>query len=239
MSDQQDSSASAAQGSGSSSGGGNAVNVQQLKSQLANKLQANRPLVLKLHSILTWEQDIHPILVVAFVSVSFLIIHLLNSSVLTTLSYLGIAGALVDLAMPQIAKKLGGSSSSSSGQAKAGDKDNQRFDKICLDLAKVYAFFRNSCNTCCSLKSSKPKVYYPGLLLSLLVLAYIGNKINNLFLTYLVTLLIALYPGLERKGIPQKAVEFVYLKLGRRPPAFATSAAGQGAGDRRASGKRN
>ena len=238
MSDQQDSAAAAsAQGSGSSSGGGSAVNVQQLKSQLANKLQANRPLVLKLHSILTWEQDIHPILVVAFVSISFLIIHLLNSSVLTTLSYLGIAGALVDLAMPQIAKKLG--SSSSSGQAKGGEKDNQRFDKICLDLAKIYAFVRNSCNTCCSLKSSKPKVYYPGLLLSLIVLAYIGNKINNLFLTYLVTLLIALYPGLERKGIPQKAVEFVYLKLGRRPPAFATSAAGQGAGDRRASGKRN
>lgn len=229
MSDQQDS-AAAAQGSSSSSG--QAVNVQQLKSQIANKFQANKALILKLHSVLTWEQDVHPILVVAFVSISFLIIHLLNSSVLTTLSYLGIAAALMDMAMPMIAKNLFGSSSASS---KPNEKDNQRFDKICLDLAKIYAFFRNSCNTCCSLKSSKPKVYYPGLLMSLLVLAYIGNKINNLFLTFLVTLFVALYPGLDKKGIPQKAVEFVYLKLGRRPPSFAAA----GAGDRRASGKKN
>lgn len=226
MSDQQDSS----QGSSSGQAG---VNVQHLKSQIANKFQANKPLVLKLHSVLTWEQDVHPILVVAFVSISFLIIHLMNSSVLTTLSYLGIAGALLDMAMPMIAKNLFGNSASAGG--KTNEKDNQRFDKICHDMAKVCAFFRNSCSTCCSLKSSKPKVYYPGLLLSLVVLAYIGNKINNLFLTYLVTLFVALYPGLDKKGIPQKAVEFVYLKLGRRPPSFAAS----GAGERRASGKKN
>lgn len=225
MSDQQDS----AQGSTTS---GNVVNVQQVKNQIANRLQANKQLVLKLHSVLTWEQDIHPISVVAFVSISFLIIHLMNSSVLTTLSYLGIAGALIDMAIPMIAKNLSGASASSS---KPNEKDNQRFDKICSDLAKIYAFFGNLCNTCCSLKGSKPKLYYPGLLGGLLVLAYIGNKINNLFLTYLVTLFVALYPGLEKKGIPQKAVEFVYLKLGRRPPSFAAS----GAGDRRASGKKN
>lgn len=230
MSDQQDSLAQASSGSST-------VNVNQLKSQLANKFQANRPLVLKLHSILTWEQDIHPILIVAFVSISFLIIHLMNSSVLTTLSYLGIAGALLDLAMPTIAKTMCGSSSGS--QTKLNEKDNQRFDKICMDLAKVYVFFRNSCGTCCSLKTSKPKLYYPGLLGTLFVFAYIGNKINNLFLTYLVTLLVVLYPGLEKKGIPQKAMEFVFLKLGRRPPAFVTSGSSGASGDRRASGKKN
>lgn len=229
MSDQQD---SPAQSGGSSS----SVNVNQLKSQIANRFQANRPLVLKLHSILTWEQDIHPVMIVAFVSFSFLIVHLMNSSVLTTLSYLGIAGALVDLAMPTIAKSLCGSSGT---QAKLNEKDNQRFDKICLDLAKVYAFVRNSMGTCCSLKTSKPKLYYPGLLGTLLVLAYVGNKINNLFLTYLVTLLVVLYPGLEKKGLPQKAVEFVFLKLGRRPPAFAVSSSAASSGDRRSSVKKN
>lgn len=226
MSAQQDS----AQGSGSSSSS-SSVNVSQIKTQLANKFQANKPLVLKLHSILTWEQDIYPILVSAFVTVSFLIIHLLNSSILTTFSYLGIAAALIDLAMPTIAKNLCGSSSAA---AKLSDRDNQRFDKICTDLAKIYAFFRESCNLCCSLKTSKPKLYYPSILGTLLVLAYVGNKINNLFLTYLVVLSFALYPGLERKGYTQKAVEFVYAKLGRRPPTSYSS------GDRKSSsGKRN
>lgn len=224
MSDQQDSAASNQSGSSSSS-----VNVQQLKQQIANKFQANRPLVLKLHSILTWEQDVYPIVVVAFVSFLFLTIHLMNSSVLTTLSYLGIAVALLDLAMPTIAKNL------SAGQTKLTDKDTQRFDKICLDLAKIYALVRSSCDACCALKTKKPKLYYPALLVSLLVSAYIGNKFNNLFLTYLASLVVALYPGLDKKGIPQRAVEFVYLKLGRRPPSFVTA----GAGDRRSSGKRN
>lgn len=220
MSDQQDSSSSS-------------VNVQQLKSQLANRFQAQRPLVLKLHSILTWEQDMHPVFVVAFVSISFLIIHLLNSSILTTLSYLGMALALLDLGMPTIAKTL------SQGQGKLTEKDTQRFDKICMDLAKAYAFMRSICDTLCSYKTKMPKIYYPALLGSLLVSAYIGNKFNNLFLTYLFVLLVALYPGLDKKGLPQKAVAFVFTKLGRRPPAFATVAPSSGAGDRRSSGKRN
>lgn len=221
MSDQQDS--SSAQTSSSP------VNVQQLKSQISNRFQANKTLVLKLHSILSWEQDSYPIFVFAFVTISFLMIHLLNSSVLTTISYLGMACALIDMAMPKIAKNL------SSGQTKLSEKDSQRFEKICLDLAKIYAFMRSACDASCSLKTKNPKVYYPSLLTSLLALAYLGNKFNNLFLTYILTLLVVMYPGLDKKGIPQKAVEFVFLKLGRRPPSFAAS----GAGERRASGKRN
>lgn len=186
-------------------------NVQQLKTQLANKFQANKHVILKLHSILTWEKDAHPIFVVSFVTVSFLIIHLLNSSILATMSYLGIAIALLDLAMPTIAKSL-----CSPPPAKLADKENQRFDKICMDLAKFYVFVNTICESCCSLKTKKPKLYYPALLGSLIVLAYLGNKFNNLFLTYLVALFVALYPGLEKKGLTKKATDFVNSKLGRR-----------------------
>lgn len=225
MSDQQDSASSGA-GSSASSSSSNQVNVQQLKSQIANKFQTHRPLVLKLHSILTWEQDIYAAIVFAFVNFLFLVIHLLNSSVLTTLSYLGIIIALLDLAMPTLAKSLAAS------QSKTNDKDNQKFDKICLDLAKLYASIKGLCDKCCSLKTKKPKLYYPVLLGSLLVLAYIGNKINNLLLTYLVTLVVAFYPGLEKRGLVDKAVEYVYVTLGRRPPVSSS-------GDRRSSGKKN
>lgn len=225
MSDQQDS-APVSGSSSSASSSSSQVNVQQLKSQLANRFQSHRPLVLKLHSILTWEQDIYPAFVFAFVTFLFVVIHMLNSSVLTTLSYLGIIIALLDLAMPTLAKNL------CSGQTKLSDKDNQKFDKICLDLAKLYAALKGLCDSCCSLKTKKPKLYYPVVLLSLLVTAYIGNKINNLFLTYLVTLLVAFYPGLEKRGLVEKAVEYVYITLGRRPPVSSS-------GDRRSSGKKN
>lgn len=232
MADQQQDSSS----SSSSSGG---VNVQSLKSKLANKFQANRALVLKLHSILTWEQDIYPIFLVALVSLAFLVIHLMNSSVLSSLSYIGILCALLDLGLPTLTKNLTSSSSVGSPTKATNDKDNQRLDKICLDLAKTYAFVRSLCDQCTALKTKSPKLYYPALLGALFVSAYLGNKFNNLFLTYLATLLVVLYPGLDKKGIPQRAVEFVFLKLGQRPPAFATSSSSGAGGERRSSGKRN
>lgn len=225
MSDQQDSGAQAG-GSGSSS---SSVNVQQVKNAISNKFQANKQLVLKLHSVLTWEQDIYPLAVFGAVSISFLIVHCLNSSVLTTLSYVGIAFALFDLALPTIGKNLAG------GQAKLAEKDQQRFDKICLGLAEAYAFLRAACDSSCALKTSKPKLYYPALLGSLLVSAYIGNKFNNLFLTYVVALFVALYPGLQRRGYLDKVIQFAYAKVGRTPPS---SAGRTGAGERRASGKK-
>lgn len=212
------------------------VNVQQLKSQLSNKFQANKLLLLKLHSILTWEQDIYPIVVAASVSFAFFFIYLLNSSILTTFSYLGIAVALLDLGMPTISKFLTGPASAKSNN----EKDNQRFDKICMDLAKTYAFMRTVCDQCCSMKTKQPKLYYPSLLCFLLFSAYVGSKFNNLFLTYLFTLLVALYPGLDKKGIPQKSVEFVFAKIGRRPPAFLQfSSSSHGDQQRRSSGKKN
>lgn len=233
MSDQQDSGSSSvgsAPAAGNSSGCcAQPVNVQQVKSQLSNRFQTHKSLVLKLHSVLSWEQDLHAGIVFGAVSAFFLLIHLLNSSVLSTLSYLGIAIALFDLAAPMIATKL------SSTSAKLSDKDNQRFDKICLDLAKVYAFFHGLCSSSCSLKTQKPKMYYPGLLGSLLVLAYIGNKVNNLFLTYLLVLSVAFYPGLEKRGITQKIVDQVLVTLGRRPASSASSSGSE----RRGSGKKN
>lgn len=227
MSDQQDSTSGSPSGSSPSlSSSASQVNIQQLKSQISNRFQSHRPLVLKLHSILTWEQDIYPAIVFGFVSSLFVVVHLMNSSVLTTLSYLGIILALLDLALPTLVKSL------APGQAKANEKDNQKYDKICLDLAKMYASMKGLCDICCSLKTKKPKLYYPILLGSLIVSAYIGNKINNLFLTYLFTLLLAFYPGLEKRGLIEKAIEYVYVSLGRRPPTVAS-------GDRRGSGKKN
>lgn len=230
MSDQQDSGPiSSGSGASSSSGGccAQPVNVQQVKSQLANRFQGHKSLVLKLHTVLTWEQDYHAGVVFGTVSAFFLLINLLNSSVLATLSYFGIIGALLDLAAPLIMKNLGAST------VKLSEKDNQRFDKIVLDLAKVYATMHSLCATSYNIKINKPKIYYPYLLGSLLFLAFIGNKINNLFLTYLLVLAVAFYPGLEKRGITQKIVDQVHVTLGRRPPLTVSGS------DRRGSGKKN
>lgn len=226
MSDQQPSSASSSSANDNKASGA-ANKTAELKNQISNKLQSNKLLVLKLHSILTWEQDAYPLVVVGVVTLAFIAIHCLNSSVLATLSYLGIAAALFDLALPTITKNL------ASKQAKLADKDSQLFDKICADLAKHIVTVKSLPDWVCSLKSKKPSLYYPVVLVALFISAYLGNKINNLFLTYLATLVVALLPGLEKKGYTDKACALICAKLGRPVPA------GPGAGDRRSSGKKN
>lgn len=236
MTDAQDSTqASASSGSPSTPQSG-AVSVQQIKNQLTNKFQSNKVLVLKAHSILSWEQDIYALYVFSIVSLAFIVIHLVNSSLLTTLSYIGIFGALIDLALPSITKNL------NKNQAVKQTVDTAKFDKICLDLARVIAFFRGSCDSCCSLKTRKPKIYYAVLLISLLILAFVGNKFNNLFLTYVTILFAAIYPGLDRKGLPQKIVDFVCQKLGKKSPQISgsfTSNISAGGDRRSSSSKRN
>lgn len=228
MSDLQDSGPLSTGSSTSSSSGGccvQPVNVQQVKSQLSNRLQGHKSLVLKLHSVLSWDKDYYAGVVFGAVSVFFLVINHFNSSILTTLSYLGIIVTLLDLGAPLISKNLGCCS------GKLSDKDNQRFDKILLDLAKIYATMHSLCASTCRIKTNNPKLYYPSLLSSLLIVAFIGNRINNLFLTYLLVLVLALYPGLEKRGITQKIIDQIYITLGRRPPTSGS--------DRRQSGKKN
>jgi len=57
------------------------------------------------------------------------------------------------------------------------------------------------------MKETKPKQYSFVLLTSLLMLAYIGNTINNLLLLYLVTMSIVLLPGLKHHGILQQIIK--------------------------------
>ena len=221
MADKQESSSSQQQqqqpqqqqasGAASQPAQGQAHSIQQLKSKLSDKLQSHKVLVLKAHSFLSWEQDYYPAIIFALTSVAFLVIRLLNASILTTACYVGIIAALVDIALPTITKNL------TKHQAKQ-NVDSAKFDKICLDLARLCVLSRSSCDSCRALKTKKPKLYYPILLISLIILAFIGSKFNNLFLTYLVTLFAALYPGLDQRRIPQKLVDALFQKLGKRAP---------------------
>lgn len=199
--------------------------VQGMKQSLQNRLQSNKQLVLKLHSILTWEQDYYPIVIAAATSFLFLIVYLLDRSVLTTLSFIGIAATILDYSLPLITKSFLSTN-------KWTDKDTQKFEKICLDLAKSYQYIRFAFDFMQDLKAKKPKVYYASMSSLFLTLAWIGGQFNNLFLTYLLVLLIVFYPGLEKKNVPQKIFESVASKLGKRP---TTPSAG---GDRRSSGGR-
>ncbi|RWS27272.1 ADP-ribosylation factor-like protein 6-interacting protein 1 [Leptotrombidium deliense] len=80
------------------------------------------------------------------------------------------------------------------------------YNDICTELALGWVTLLSAWNSWQKIKDSKPKVYFIGFLTTLLVFAWIGNLINNLFLAYLMTTFIVLFPGLKHHGILQKYV---------------------------------
>lgn len=114
------------------------------------------------------------------------------------------------------------------------DAKEKQFQETCKAIASAWKQILELWKEWNDIKTTRPKLY-SGLLLSiLLVLAWIGNLFNNvsphlvgnqltvsqlqLFLTYLIVLFVALYPGLKTHGIIEqymgKAIKSIKEKIG-------------------------
>ncbi|XP_008336275.3 ADP-ribosylation factor-like protein 6-interacting protein 1, partial [Cynoglossus semilaevis] len=83
-------------------------------------------------------------------------------------------------------------------------EQQQRFHEICSNLVKtqrrVVGWWRRSC----ALKEEKPKMYFVSMISGLLVVAWIGQQVHNLLLTYIIVSFLLLLPGLNQHGIITK-----------------------------------
>uniref|UniRef100_A0A8C6UHH9 ADP-ribosylation factor-like 6 interacting protein 1 n=1 Tax=Neogobius melanostomus TaxID=47308 RepID=A0A8C6UHH9_9GOBI len=83
-------------------------------------------------------------------------------------------------------------------------EQQQRFHEICGNLVKTQRRVVGWGKRLCSLKEEKPKVYFASVITSLLALAWIGQQVHNLFLTYLIVSFLLLLPGLNQHGVISK-----------------------------------
>ncbi|RWS15740.1 ADP-ribosylation factor-like protein 6-interacting protein 1 [Dinothrombium tinctorium] len=187
------------------------TNLEELAERVKRNLVAwKQPLVL-LHKLFIWEQQFYPVLLSAFVSLVFSIIWLCDASILTTFSVLGIVLFLCDYFVPLVCNNFLNASNWDA-------KHEKVYSDICTELALGWVTLVSTWHSWQKLKDAKPKAYFLSLLTVLMVLAWIGNLINNLFLTYLLALFVALLPGLKHHGILQKyvgqCVKFIQKSLG-------------------------
>ncbi|KAL3191611.1 hypothetical protein MRX96_059707 [Rhipicephalus microplus] len=75
---------------------------------------------------------------------------------------------------------------------------------ICLEAVHAWQSVVNACASLKKAKQDKPKAYVVAVLISLLLMAWIGNAFDNLFLTYLIVLFLAMTPGMKHHGIFKK-----------------------------------
>ncbi|XP_020774081.1 ADP-ribosylation factor-like protein 6-interacting protein 1 [Boleophthalmus pectinirostris] len=178
--------------------------LAQETAQLEEQLQAWGEVILAGDRVLRWEKPWFPGALVGATSVIFLLIYYLDPSVLTGLSCSVMLLCLADYLVPTLAPRVFGSN-------KWTTEQQQRFHEICGNLVKTQRRVVGWGKRLCALKEEKPKVYFASVITSLLVVAWIGQQVHNLFLTYLIVSFLLLLPGLNQHGVISK-----YLGMAKR-----------------------
>ncbi|XP_052056559.1 ADP-ribosylation factor-like protein 6-interacting protein 1 isoform X1 [Apodemus sylvaticus] len=85
-------------------------------------------------------------------------------------------------------------------------EQQQRFHEICSNLVKTRRRAVGWWKRLFSLKEEKPKMYFMTMIISLAAVAWVGQQVHNLLLTYLIVTFVLLLPGLNQHGIILKYI---------------------------------
>jgi hypothetical protein len=178
----------------------------QLRS-VKNNLEEWREVVIKADALLGWEVDWYPAVTGGVLTAAFLFIWYWDPTLLTFFAFMGLVVTLTDYAGPKIVNQICGPESWN------GTKEKQ-FEKVCDEIVSTRDNVHAAVNACRDARSKKPFIHFIVTVMTLISLAWIGNRINNFFLAYLLTLGVAMLPGLHRRGILQKHFSQLSIKFG-------------------------
>lgn len=169
---------------------------------LEEQLQGWGEVILAADRMLRWERHWFPAATIGAVSFIFLMIYYLDPSVLTGLSCFVMIICLADYLIPTLAPRIFGSN-------KWTTEQQQRFHEICGNLVRTQRRIVGWWRRIFALKEEKPKVYFLTMICILALVAWIGQQVHNLFLTYLIVSFLLLLPGLNQHGIITKYVGMI------------------------------
>ncbi|XP_004408725.1 PREDICTED: ADP-ribosylation factor-like protein 6-interacting protein 1-like [Odobenus rosmarus divergens] len=92
------------------------------------------------------------------------------------------------------------------GSNKWTTEQQQRFHEICSNLVKTRRRAVGWWKRLFTLKEEKPKMYFMTMIVSLAAVAWVGQQVHNLLLTYLIVTFLLLLPGLNQHGIILKYI---------------------------------
>ncbi|KAK9977670.1 hypothetical protein ABG768_019471 [Culter alburnus] len=182
--------------------------LAQETSQLEEQLQGWGEVILAGDQFLRWEKPWYPAALVAATTILFTLIYYLDPSVLTGLSCSVMILCLADYLVPTLAPRVFGSN-------KWTTEQQQRFHEICGNLVKTQRRVLGWWKRLFALKEEKPKMYFLSVISSLVAVAWIGQQVHNLFLTYLIVSFLLLLPGLNQHGIITKYAGMVKREINK------------------------
>ncbi|XP_055938121.1 ADP-ribosylation factor-like protein 6-interacting protein 1 [Argiope bruennichi] len=175
---------------------------QELVKICRRRLENWREILIHCSALLTWHKPYYPGIIAGIVSAIFLMLWYFDPSVLTTISIFGIIACILDYVVPMLSASVFDSSKWTGTQEK-------KYEDICHGFVDTYMKIKHMWESVRQIKETKPYLYFIGVLGALLFTAWIGNLINNLFLTYLIVLFLALLPGIKSHNVIRENISVV------------------------------
>ncbi|XP_003485970.1 ADP-ribosylation factor-like protein 6-interacting protein 1 [Bombus impatiens] len=170
-----------------------AIEREKHMKQLKRRMECWREVILPLNSILLWERSWYPGLIFGITTVTFFLIWMLEPAILTIISVTLLILALVDYLVPVVLSLL------SPVNKWTGQKE-KKLNEICQNLSVTILQLQSLWKLLLKTRNDRPNVYYPGIILCLVLCIWIGSTVNNLLLFYIAVSVLLLTPGFRHKG---------------------------------------
>lgn len=179
-------------------------------SKLKKDLNDWKFILLPLNNLLEWEHKFDPLVIIVIVSTIFGIIMSWSPSVLTTISVFCIIALVFDFAVPIITQQLFKTTEwTLSSDAK--------YTRICERISHFYGHLIRMKTRLIELRREKHSLYFLIVLFVLIFSIYVGQLVDNLLLSYLVSLTLCLLPGARRHNLPQIALNLIKSFIAKKP----------------------
>ena len=93
------------------------------------------------------------------------------------------------------------------------EEKEKRYDAFCKNLVRILGNVERAYTWYMGWRSQKRLVNFAVTVTSLVVLAWIGNRINNFFLAYLISIAVVLFPKIHRQGLLQQGFSMLKPQL--------------------------
>ena len=194
--------------------------ITELKSEdrlnkVKGGLEGFRELIVRADSIL--ETDHYTTVAATGLTLAFSFIWMWDPSLLTLLAFIGTLATLIDYAGPKILNWVFNPNDWNETKA-------TKFNNACEEFVRLIDMGENAFVSYKELRTKKPFLHFVFTVAFLLTVAWVGNRINNLLLVYLLAIAAIMLPGLHRRGMLQKAwviIEFQVEHLSKRISEFA------------------
>lgn len=167
---------------------------QYRTNELKASLSIWRNILLPLNNLLEWEHKYDPFLLFGIITFIFIFIFQIDPPVLTLVSCVVLTVVLIDLLVPVAIRMLFKNDHWTSVK-------EAKYTRLCERIANFEQHIKQLCESALKMRKERPLMY---LMIGAIVLAFIafcGQRVDNLLLSYLTTLTICLIPGIRNRQL--------------------------------------